>query len=75
MCDKDPTYKLAFANLDSIRKKKSSEHNKAINKYSKYIEDIKNMMFDNISIREMERRLQIPFQAIYRIIHRDLKVQ
>lgn len=72
MIAKDPMYKLRFANIDLKRKKKSSDHLKAINKYSHYIEDIKKMMTDNISIREMERRLKIPFQAIYRIIHRDL---
>lgn len=75
MCDKDPLNKLAFMNLDIERKKRSSLHNKAINKYSKHIEDIKIMLSNNISMREMSRKLNIPFAAINRIIHRDLKIQ
>jgi len=62
-------------NLDIERKKKSAERNKAINKYSKHIEDIKTMMSSNISMREMSRKLNIPFAAVNRIIRRDLQIQ
>ena len=75
MCDKDPLNKLAFMNLDSERKKKSAEHNKAINKYVHHIENIKTMVSLNISMREISKQLNIPFVAVNRIIHRDLKVQ
>jgi len=75
MVNKDATYKLAFMNLEINRKKKSAEHNKVVNKYSKHIEDVKTMRNKNISMRKISESLNIPFSGLRRLIHRDLQIQ
>lgn len=72
MIAKDVKYKQKFLVLDSIRKKRSSEHNKVIHKYASHIEDIKSMRLNNISMRKISEKFNIPFSGLRRLIHRDL---